>query len=71
MRDLDRFLEIPLYFSESSSCFSGKPLTAIVCGECPLQRRVELEQPAKKKKTGHARVNEKAQGHLRGLSPQH
>ena len=70
MRDLDRFLEIPLYFSESSSCFSGKPLTAIVCGDCPLQCRVELEQPAKKK-TGHARVNEKAQSHLCGLSPQH
>jgi len=42
MRDLDRFLEIPLYFSESSNCFSGTPLTAIVCGEGTLQSRVEL-----------------------------
>lgn len=31
-RDLDGFLESPLYFSESSNCFSRKLLIAIVCG---------------------------------------
>ena len=49
MRDLDRFLEIPLCFSESSNSFSGTPLTAIACGEGSSEQSGAVAASKKKK----------------------